>query len=521
MRFAIHTLLFIGIANLALAAPTYTPTKADLTLVRTVYQSITEAVGDYRRNLPEIHLRDGSNNIAAYRSADNKIFVEQKALDICKSLGEDAEAALAFLISHELSHFYQQHDWSEAGFGTNFVADKATFNRHKLDEQEADTYGAFITHLAGYNTIKIIPTLLEKLYAAYNLQSKDLSAYPSLAERKTVAEEACAKSQELITVFDLGNYLLAVGAYNLAANNYAYVLQYIKSKELYNNLGIANLYAALVIPDRTTTAYFYPVEVDLDIPLRDGSPAVRQALLQRSVTNLQTAVGYDSRYYTGFLNLACAKDLSGQPKQALELLDQLQKFTNNPTQQARIAVIRGIATARLGDKTLAARYFDEAQRHDNSTAVQTWVTRNKAILTGDATATLVSQSLVRPTLDDKMDGISLLYDRPKSGESVVLKNEGLDRQELFITSLKRSKLYTLKASDAVFQLQLTNSSAERTQKQIGVGSTVAAIKAAYSGLNSHALSHRRGYFLIFPQKGLIFNVNRNEQVTEWALYMKE
>ncbi len=519
MRFAISLLALWGATFTAVGAPEADP--ADLALVQKVYQSITEAVGDYRRNLPTIQLRNETTSIAAYRNADNKIFIENKALDICKTFGAQTEAALAFLISHELSHFYQKHDWGESGFGTSFVQDQATFNRHKVDEEEADTYGAFITHLAGYNTIQIIPDLLEKLYVAYDLKSRDLSAYPSLAERKQVAEQACAKSQELISVFDVGNYLLASGEYTLAANNYAHVLQYIKCKELYNNLGTANLYATLSIPVQDTKAYQYPVEIDLDIPLRDGSIALRRQLLSSAINNLQTAVNYDNRYYTGFLNLACAQDLSGQSEQATALLNQIDQFTNNPIQKARIAVIRGIIQARQSNQRQALRYFDQAKTYDNAPIVQEWVTANTMIMQSQATDAAVAHQFQMPMLNDAIDGINLLYDRPRSGQSIVIKNESLNRQELFATKLRNSKIYTIKTPAKSVLLQITNSKSERTTEGISIGTDAASVQSAYTNVKSHSMSHRRGYFLVYPEKGLIFNCNRNDQVTEWGVFMKE
>jgi len=519
MRFAISLLALFSATFTAMGAPKANPT--DLALVQKVYQSITEAVGDYRRNLPTIQLRNETSSIAAYRNADNKIFIENKALDICKTFGAQTEAALAFLISHELSHFYQKHDWGESGFGTSFVQDQTTFNRHKIDEEEADTYGAFITHLAGYNTIQIIPDLLEKLYVAYDLKSSDLSAYPSLAERKKVAEQACAKSQELISVFDVGNYLLASGEYTLAANNYAHVLQYIKCKELYNNLGIANLYATLRIPERGIKDYQYPVELDLDIPLRDGSMALRRQLLSSAINNLQTAVNYDNRYYTGFLNLACAQDLSGQSEQAEVLLNQLEQFTSSRTQQARIAVIRGIVQARQGNQQQAMRYFNQAKTYDNSPVVQEWVNANTAIMQSQVTDTPVAQQFQMPMLNDAIDGINLLYDRPRGGKSIVIKNESLNRQELFETQLRNSKVYTLKTPAKSLLLQITNSKSERTTEGITIGTSASSVQAAYADAKRHSMSHRRGYFLVYPEKGLIFNCNRNDQVTEWGVFMKE
>lgn len=76
-----------------------------------VYKKLCDAAGDFRRGLPRLIVMDRVSRIASYRSSDNTLILELKAYNICSSFGKDADAALAFLLGHELTHFYQEHDW--------------------------------------------------------------------------------------------------------------------------------------------------------------------------------------------------------------------------------------------------------------------------------------------------------------------------------------------------------------------------------------------------------------------------
>ena len=110
--------------------------------------------------------------------------------DLFASLGPDSLGAMAWLLGHELAHYYKDHHWS-GDFG-NGLADlpvgrtlKALSNQQKKRveiETEADYFGGFSGYVAGYNTFGIMPRALERLYTAYELDA-ELPGYPSLSDR--------------------------------------------------------------------------------------------------------------------------------------------------------------------------------------------------------------------------------------------------------------------------------------------------------------------------------------------------
>ncbi|MFT5647622.1 MAG: hypothetical protein ACI976_002314, partial [Aureispira sp.] len=86
-----------------------------------IYQQLKKAIGDQRTTLPKLLILNREKRVAAYREMDNSIIIEKKAYDICQSMGVQAESALAFLIGHELTHFYQQTDWKRNSRTTHFL----------------------------------------------------------------------------------------------------------------------------------------------------------------------------------------------------------------------------------------------------------------------------------------------------------------------------------------------------------------------------------------------------------------
>ena len=86
-----------------------------------VYKKLLNAIGDKRKTLPVLLVTGRKKRVASYRSKDNVILIEKAAYDICETMGSDSESALAFLIGHELTHYYQKADWGRSGVICHFL----------------------------------------------------------------------------------------------------------------------------------------------------------------------------------------------------------------------------------------------------------------------------------------------------------------------------------------------------------------------------------------------------------------
>jgi len=485
--------------------------------INRVFFKLTQAVGDNSRALPKIVIRPNKRFGASYRRSENTIFIDQAAIDICETFGVDAESALAFLMGHELTHYYQKHDWQEAGFATSFITAQATFQAHIHQESEADTYSAFIAHLAGYETIRIIPELLEKIYIGYELKSKDLTAYPSLAERKAVANKVCKTVQGLIDIYQAANYLFALGKYDEALASYEYLLQYVKFKELYNNVGLCALYAALPITQRNYP-FIYPLTLDISFPLRAPSGITKEELLQKAIAAFAKATNYDASYFTSFLNLICAYDLANQSSEADGLLNNITNLASTKKQQQKLVLLEGILAFRKGNKLKAAQLFEQIQGNKAFPELVNIATSNLRIAQGEKIERTILPAY-HPMVNSKIEGINLLFYEQPPTTAYLLKNTNLDKKTINCQVLPKSKVFIYTSNGLVTKLQLTKSNALKTTEQLGIGDHYETILNQYQPISKKIVPHQNGFFLVLPKKGLLFNFNPANQVIEWGIFI--
>jgi len=514
MRSITILILIITTASFNLFGTTKTISEVD---IQQIFNQLTTVVGDYSQTLPKIVIRPQKRFGASYRRSENTIFIEQAALDICATFGKDANSAIAFLLGHELTHYYQKHDWQEAGFTTGFLTSITTFQKNIHHEKEADTYSAFITHLAGYNSVKIVPQLLEKIYDAYELKGKSLSRYPTLSERKALANDVCKTVQNLIDIYQAANYLYALGKYEAAMVSYEYLLKYIKYKELYNNIGLCALYAALPIMKRKSP-FVYPLTLDPTIPLRAPSGFTKEALLQKAINNFSIATNYDSGYFNSYLHLTCAYDLNGQYQEVIPLINDLQKLVTNFKEQQQLKLIEGISAFRNGNTALATRHFSAISMEEKHQDLAMIAIQNLQIVQGKTLKKSIEKQT--PFLVDKIEGISLLFfDAQNKATSYPLRNTPLDKKMISIGQLPQSKIYVFDNNGQVTKIQIAVASSLSTNQHIGKGATLSQIEQAYNGSKQRLVPHLNGFYLLIPSKGLLFDINKAKQVVKWGIYI--
>ena len=486
--------------------------------IEAVYNKVKAAAGDYRRELPKLVLMERAIRVASYRSQDNTLIIEKKAFDVCESMGKDVESALAFLIGHELTHFYQQHDWEELGFGTTFLVEKEIFDKHVHHETEADVYGAFIAYVAGYNTLELIPVLLDKLYKTYNLED-NLVNYPSLSERKRVTEKVKSRVLDLIKVYDNANYFTALGWHIQAVSCYEYLLKFLKTKELYNNLGASLLAIAIQQQDNS---YCYPLELDLNNVLRGWVDKTEGELLEFAMKYIKIALEFDGSYFTGYLNLAIIYDLEKEYDQAQTTLKLASSCSQSVIEKANIAILEGIIYAHLQDKKLAEIYFNKAYNFTINLAIRTITTHNIKVSKGERIR-LETEPMTK--MQDMLDGVPLLESPPIKFHQTLTFLEGfMGITKMHFSEYPHSDLVCLETKSS-FDLHKTYFVLQSTQKLsthkgIRVGSTVSSLRKVYDSIqNPKIVHHRNGYFLIYRSLGLIFKINNKELLEEWALFL--
>ncbi|THH39777.1 M48 family metalloprotease [Neolewinella litorea] len=314
---------------------------------RAVFDRLVDAWGESSRPAPYFTLTAARRSGA--RVEGNLIVLEEAAYDLCMSFGAEADYALATVLAHELIHYYAGH--ARGGSGIGLLADPGPDDR----EAEADYRGGFLAYLAGYPTSNVMPRVLEGLYNAYGLPDT-LTDYPTLNERKALADRTYRELQELIEVFEMAVALTALDRYGEAAPYYDHLLQSFPSREIYNNAGVVYARAALPLFQPTTLRYVYPIELDLRTRL-DGQTrslttdrATREAYLHTARRYFERARLLDPAYAPAVLNLGSTHALL-----AASLLesdpDSLQRELAADRQLE--ATLRAREAARMGNPTTA------------------------------------------------------------------------------------------------------------------------------------------------------------------------
>ncbi len=277
-----------------------------------VYNRLVQARGDSRYPVPSFALLKEVNRMAAMDYAKHEIILEEKAFEVCNSFGNQSDAAIAMLLAHELTHYYEKHGWRKGFVENNIDLDIGLRLDSLVDyaakETEADYLGGFLVYSAGYGLFDKGPDVLAKLYQAYNMPVGRTEKYPSLSDRQSMGRRSAEKMAQLVEVFDMANLLTAIGNYTDAYAFYYYVLMVYQSREIYNNLGVTAVLDAMQYFGPAELKYRFPVELDLTSTATRNVLAApnRDSLLRQALLHFDAAISLDPHYAPAYLNKANA-----------------------------------------------------------------------------------------------------------------------------------------------------------------------------------------------------------------------
>jgi len=278
----------------------------------------------------------------AETTPEGKIIIGYGLIERCRSFGKDSANALAHVLSHELTHYYSGHFWSDR-FGSAYADiswGKTISNTGDSPEvmqqyeTQADEYGMYYAFAAGFRTLDVGDRVLDSIYHWYQLQEK-LPGYPSLVERKLIAGAARKNILALIPVFEDANLCLTLAQTlsgeqqamlaQAAAYQYDDILaQKIQTKEMYNNAAVARMLSIVyLLPDSLQSIQF-PCMLETGSMLyraeksrtQNGGPdSVQQVLiterLEDAMELLTAAIKADKQFYPAYINKAIAAWLLG------------------------------------------------------------------------------------------------------------------------------------------------------------------------------------------------------------------
>jgi tetratricopeptide (TPR) repeat protein len=491
---------------------------------------------------PKFYFDSKQTSLVAYMM-NNKdgypmIGFEEKAFDICNSLGARRDDAIAYLIGHEITHHDQNHHWGKQ-FASAYSIVELGKKIKGIDsdalvkfEAQADERGGILCFMAGFNTSGIADKLLNAIYDGYGIQ--DGPRYPTRQERIQIAQRQDSIVSTYIKVFEAGNYSALLKEYDVAIASYEYVIgKKFHSREIYNNLGVIYFLKGLEMADADEIKYIYPVELDLESRIsRGGSKGFGddvKSIFEKALTYFESAASFDKTYSTAVLNKACVFSVLGQftdaeywSKKALEMASKegLASVSNN----AKLVLAIVNDHNPLGDKVLSTKLLDElvASGHD-------FAVFNKAIIDGSPVESLTftkplgwsgndeaSIAAGGPVKSELIEGIRdyATVDSYKMSEEIKLQ------ANRFLQAYTREQSVILmvpfKMSTMIFHSTVAGYSGQMS-KGLKLGSTHDQLITAYGAPNV-ILPSRQGWIYLYSKNKMMVFLDGAKIINKWVVY---
>ncbi len=299
---------------------------------------------------PAIYNADGTQEIK----------VDFSLFKLCQTFGKDSLNALAVVLSHELTHYFNDHtfcsDYAFANFKANAELQKkigqASYNARIEKESEADIKGFFYAAAAGFQPYGLQSLLIKKVYTEYKLADKQ-DGYPTKQERIDIANKAEKTASQLYEYFKNGLTALENKQYDQAIDFFNKANSQVPFRENWNNIGVAYARKALNLKlpskaeDDNPTRFLYPLEIESKSRLLnertrslDDTTQEMEKLLIEAQNAFEKALQLDPSFHKSRINLACVYDLQGKHNSAIaEITEKLPAANKSSNEAKRILAI--------------------------------------------------------------------------------------------------------------------------------------------------------------------------------------
>ena len=496
-------------------------------LLQKIYQNLLATLHLSSRTLPKVKLTTRKDIIASYSKPLGLIEFEIDAFRICKEFGEFAETLMTYILGHELTHFIQKHHWQQSDFTTAFfVYGISMDDEKKRHEWEADKYGLFLTYLAGHEFEILknkVPELIDTLYNRYVDPLKNNDIIDVIKERKKIVEDVKPFIEKMIMLYEAANLLYASGnAYEAFLCNDA-LSQLVHLSEVYNNKGVTAFQSAYdnrIIASKNEPNppiwFQYPIAINLDFSLEQLRTIMPEELLDEAIIAFKTAQELDPQNPHIDLNLACLYNLKGKH---LIVENTLKSYLsiNDKSLKARFKILEGINAAHQKEIKKADKAFNQAHRLTlDDDPIKYLIKQNQQFLSREMVYT---NSMSKPVLEDQIANLRIdKWRNFKQQHDFHILDMPSD--DLYIQYIDSSIRLAFLGEHSIIRIHYTKSPSYNTNRGIKIHSTYQQIQKAYQGFTHNVLLHQRGYYIIIPEKGLIFNLNSANQVEYWGIYHK-
>ena len=327
--------------------------------VRLVFNQLISVYGS-AKPAPELKVDKYTLPASYIANPKTTIKVDLSLYKLCQTFGKDSLNALAVVLSHELTHYYNDHtfcsDYAFANFKANAELQKkigqASYNARIEKESEADIKGFFYAAAAGFQPHGLQGLLIEKIYSNYKLADIQ-KGYPSKQERIVIAKNAENTATQLYEHFKNGLSALENKQYDIAIELFTKANSQVPFRENWNNIGVAYARKALnlKLPSKAEAdnpiRFLYPLEVENKSRLLnertrslDDTTEEMEKLLNEAQNAFEKALQLDPFFHKSRIILACVYDLQGKHNSAIaEITEKLPVEARASNEAKRILAI--------------------------------------------------------------------------------------------------------------------------------------------------------------------------------------
>lgn len=339
--------------------------------VRLVFNQLISVYGSAK---PAPELKVDKYTLPASYIANPKptIKVDLSLYKLCQTFGKDSLNALAVVLSHELTHYYNDHtfcsDYAFANYKANAELQKkiglASYNARVDKESEADIKGFFYAAAAGFQPHGLQGLLIGKIYTAYKL-SDIQKGYPTKKVRIDMANNNEKTATQLYEYFKNGLTALENKQYDQAIDFFNKANSQVPFRENWNNIGVAYARKALnlKIPSKAEadnpTRFLYPLEIENKSRLLnertrsiDDTTEEMEKLLNEAQNAFEKALQLDPSFHKSHINLACVYDLQSKHNSAIAEISEKLPVEARASNEAKRILAIAYYNADMEDKAV-------------------------------------------------------------------------------------------------------------------------------------------------------------------------
>lgn len=410
--------------------------EVDQKLCETILQKLWKTVSHGVTGTPPklIHIGD----VPSYNK--NTISMPNSFITWLKeTFKENFEKALTLSIAHELQHHLQ------AIGGNCWIDWQLKLTSDNTQEAEADYKGIILTYLVGFNDIAVFfEDFMKSIYDRYNVPSKS-NGYPHLEERKRYAEQVVQRAKQDWIHFEVANWCLAIGEYEIARKLYDVIPFKSKLPEMQNNYALSYILEAQ--NKYKIDSLYYPFQLVDTSGLqnfRTVSSIQAKALCEKAQKEILQIREKFPNFQPAMLNLLCLYSLKGKPDSTLLLWERLP---NAVKQQDQFKLVKALAQYKQATTKQQGKIALENLQKSNSLAVRMFANINlikKPIISNTSTLDCMRNNL-RPSESpkSKLEASSIKYEDYglKKYYCIILSSLGISERKRieFLTSFSATK----------------------------------------------------------------------------------